>query len=685
MQGAMAMNLKPFTPGFTPPHLICLACSAVFLLGACSGSNPAGTSSGGDAVETPGAAARDAVTLADAASLARANDQYAAAQAAVNAATAAVAAAGSEADRAEARRLIAAARTAIEAAVTAAEAALTAAADGSAADIGNAARARDRANALRTSQTRVLDNALASFAWYTNALARFQIPNGEAAMPPSGGDGVTVEIDRIPRTIPDPDNPGSQKANPQAICGTNSEGTNSCPDDIPDTFKDVPYEEDKLLFSVADDAENGDEFKVGGYVGTDAGLFDPQPYTLAGLKLTSDGIVIRTGGSPPTSVSNPQWDFSDFTDTRRNITAYGNAGAAPHGDNAWDLVLKFGAPQTMSIPGGPPSRNLQSDWTGDGNFYWRSYVPAADSQLETDGEHYAANAFNQPEGYKDLGTYEVWLSNYLGANLEPVPGSGVVRCLDGTTGTSCPYDYTHYYLKYAAYGLFSYSADRQTYTSFANGQVGRIHAMHFGYSAFASEDGKRTKDIGTAITRASFRGHTLAYAVTGSNQTVAPAGNRDSKLLRGDAVLTVSIPSAGSGRLAGNLANFEEWTGSRWRPLTSGFGVTLEPADISSDGTFSGAAMPTGDTIRNRGSSAPEDFPSRIPPGNIAFAASGGIVDTYLSNRFIGVFNGSFYGPRDDSADLEVAGSWQLVGSRYQQWEVYGSFGAKQRPAASSN
>ena len=669
------MNLKPFTLGFTPSHLICLACSAAFLLGACSGSNPAGTSSGSDAdaSDTSRAAARDAVTLADAASLARANAKYAEAQVAINEATAAVetAATGSEADRAEARRLIAAARTAIEAAVTAAEAALTAAADGSAADIGNAARARDRANALRTSQTRVLDNALASFAWYTKALARTQIPNGEAAMPPSGGDGVTVKIERIPRTIPSPTAPNTQIANEDAFTST--------------TFSLVPYEDDKLLFSVTDDAEGGDEFKVGGYVGTDAGLFDEQPYTLAGLKLTSDGIVIRTGGSPPTSVSNPRWEISDFTDTRRTITAYGNAGGPPHGDNAWDLVLTFGAPQTMSIPGGPPSRNLQSDWTGDGNFYWRSYVRAADSQLETDGEHYAANAFNQIEGYKDLGTYEVWLSNYLGANLQPVPGSGVVRCLDGTTGTSCPFDYTHHYLKYAAYGLFVYSADRQTYNSFANGQVGRIHAMHFGYSAFASEDGKRTTDIGTAITSASFRGHTLAYAVTGSNQSVAPAGNRDSKLLRGDAVLTLSIPSAGSGRITGNLANFEEWAGYRWRPLTSGFGVNLQPADISNDGTFSGTAVPTGDTIRNRGSSAPEDFPSRLPPGHSSFATSGGIVAHRSGFPYTGVFNGSFYGPRDDSADLEVAGSWQLVGGTYQQWEVYGSFGAKQRPAASSN
>ena len=652
------MNLKLLT---------CFACSAAFLLGACSGSNPAGTSSGSDAVDTPGAAARDAVTLADAASLARANDQYAAAQAAVNAATAAV----ETGDRAEARRLIAAARTAIDAAVTAAEAAVTAAADGSAADIGNAARARDRANALRTSQTRVFDNALVSFAWYSGALARTQIPMGEAAMPPLGGDGVTVDIERIDRTIPDPDNPGSQMANPEAFTS--------------DKFNYVPYADKKLVFSIADDDEGDDEFKVDGYTVIKDGRPGISSSTFTGLKLTGDGIVIRTGESRS----------GDFTDMRRNITNNVNQGGT--GQNAWDLELTFGDPHVTPVARGGGS---VSDWMGNGAFHWKSIVPADPRQRETGGVYYDSRSFTQPDGFEDLGTYEVWLSNYLGVlnmGLEPEAGSGEVRCPDGTMGTSCPFDDTHHYLKYAAYGLFVYTVDTETFNanSFRASQKGRVQPLYFGYSAFADETGKKTTDIGTAITGATFTGQTLAYAFMGANHinNIANANlSRPSRLLRGDATLTVSIPKSGTGTINGNLENFERWTGSHWQPMTSGFSVRLNPAVISNTdsdtGKFSGTASASGTNLEGRAgtgetSGAPVDFPSPFDydsrtGGSFYYHQSGGL------NGTGGNYKGSFYGPRDDSTDLEVAGSWYISRTNFgfARWGVFGSFAAKQKPAA---
>ena len=672
----MAMNLKPLPRDLPPPHLICLACSAAFLLGACSGGNPAGTSSGSDAVETPGAAARDAVTLADEASLARANDQYAAAQAAVNAATAAVetAATGSEADRAEARRLVEAARTAIDAAVTAAEAAVTAAADGSDADIGNAARARDRANALRTSQTGVLDNALASFAWYTIALARIQTPMGEAAMPPSAGDGITVEIERIDRTVPTSPTDSTPMVNPKAFSSS--------------TFKDVPYADDKLVFSVADDDEGGDEFKVDGYIVRIDGnrIIDTTMFT--GLKLTGDGIVIRTGGAFANS-RFPTYNggyYADYTDMRRNITRNVNHGFINNGPwslNGWDLKLTFGDPQVTPVARGGGS---VSDWMGNGAFYWKSIVPADSRQTETDGVYYDSRSFRQPDEFKDLGTYEVWLSNYLGVadpRVEPVAGSGVVRCPDGTMGTSCPGDDIHHYLKYAAYGLFIYTVDTETFNSgtYRDSQIGRLQTLHFGYSAFASEDGKKTTDIGTAITGAKFTGQTLAYAFTGDPSR---SYSRASRLLRGDATLTVNIPKSGTGTIEGDLNNFEKWTGSHWQPMTSGFTVRLNRADISDDGTFSGGTSASGINLTGRAgtggtSTSPVDFPSTLDYNSVAgsdYDNSGGLVGTG------GGYKGSFYGPRSDSADLEAAGSWRVSSSYWSRWVVFGSFAAKQKPAA---
>lgn len=647
-----------------------LAFGMAFLLDACSSDNPAGTSSGSSGAGTGNANAGEASkaltkrggvdpigegSQAEKA-LTRANTLREVAEKAVARATLAAATAetGTKADRDAARRLIGEARNAIDAAVEAANAAVTASADGSAADIGAAARAANKANALRTERTTVLDNALASLGWFRRSLARYELKNGEAMMPPAGGDGITVRIKRIPRTIPTSSTDSTPKANPDAFTST--------------TFKDVMYADGKEVFSVADDAEGGDEFRVNGYAANDDVSLALQEHTFAGLKVTDDGIVIRTGGTPPESLQLPGEFFTDFTDMRRDITKLVNDGGPPHGENGWDLEITFREPHIVPVAGGSVS-----SWTGNSVFYWKSIVPADPSQLETDEDHYVSGAFSQPDRFKDLGTYEVWLSNYLGVlnrGLEPVASSGVVRCPDGSRGTSCPFDDTHQYSKYAAYGLFVYAADRATFRSGNTGQKGRVQTLHFGYSAFGSEDGEATTDIGTAITSATFNGQTLAYAFTGNTLF---SENRDSKLLRGDAAFTVTIPKSGAGTIEGDLENFEEWTGSRWRPLTSGLSVDLQRTDISDSGAFSGTATPSS-TVRSA------DFPSTVLPGDPNYPMSGGIARLGATSR---QYQGSFYGPRGNSADLEIAGSWQLstVGN-VLQWEVYGSFGAKQKPAA---
>ena len=118
------------------------------------------------------------------------------------------------------------------------------------------------------------------------------------------------------------------------------------------------------------------------------------------------------------------------------------------------------------------------------------------------------------------------------------------------------------------------------------------------------------------------------------------------------------------------MENFEEWTGSAWKGLVSDFSVDLRSAAITAAGTFSGAAVASS-------AAKSENFPALVPVGHRNFHLSGGLNSG-------GEFKGSFYGPRDDSADLEVAGSWS-VGTgpgNAIKWEIYGSFGAKQKPAA---
>ncbi len=614
------------------------ACGAALALGACSGGSPAAPAAGGpsdpgtDGPSDPGPDARTPAETFDAAQKA-AQEGLAKARrtvtAAVDRANGAVTAEAKKAAQEE----IKSARTELEDAVRAARALTAPAGDETRrySAIGVAAQAGDDLAEL----TRALDGAADLFAWYGQGLARYRIPNGAVVVP--NARTSTVEIERIDRTITVD---GTVKANPDAFTS--------------DTFKDVMYADGKKVFSIADDGEGGDEFKVDGWVGWPETDWRLEEFIYAGLKLTDAGLVIRTGGT--TAFDRASTIFvGDFIDMRRNLTRYANhgnvdGGRNPRGQNGWDLVLTFGKPHTMSVPVGDSSRNLQSNWTGNGDFYWRSLVPADPSQLEG-GDHYAANAFLRPEGFRDLGTYEVWLSNHAGTdtNREPVAGSG-----------RDPHyiDDEPYYLKYAAYGMFLLTADTQTFRNGYNGHASRISTIHFGYSAFADANGQKTTDIGEAIISGKFHGQTLAYEVQGGRTTTI-----NTKLLRGDVTLTVSIPKGtGAGTLEGTMSNFQQWHDDKyWTAYADISSIALNSVDISEDGTFSGRVQAT--------PSAP-------------FSSTGQ-----------GLLKGGFYGPRDDISDLEVAGSYTVgascapgrpcpnLGSQAKK-SVFGSFGAKQRPAA---
>ena len=642
-----------------------LACTAALALGACSGNNASGTTGGedptgadrdsngndgsdgggngnggsnggnGDAAQTP---LQTANTLYDEAEKA-ADNAVAVARAAVRADT--------EAARANAQRLISLASTALDDAVEAADAAVAAASAGSAAQIGAAARARTAAIQLRTAQAEALDDARDSLAWYGRKLARYVLASGAAVKPRESTNKAVIV--RIPRTIDTSATDSTQITNPAAFKA--------------DTFKTVMYEEGKKVFSTADDGEGGDEFKVDGWVGWPETDWRLEAFVHTGLKLTDAGLVIRTGGT----ITIPGWPSQifivDYADMRRNLANYANQGGTGH--NGWDLEITFDAPQNMPVPNAPDGENWVSSWQGNGDFYWRAIAPADEEmQLAADGKYYQEGAFLQPDGYKDLGTYEIWLSNHIGVDtkLEPPPGQEGT-CRDGSRRTACPEDDEQYYLDYAAYGLFVLTADTETFRAGYNGHASRVNTLHFGYSAFADADGQRTTDIGTAITSGKFYGSTLAYEVQGGRTTTI-----NTKLLRGDVVLTVNIPKGtGTGTLQGTMRNFQRWDeeGGYWTAYADRLAVTVNSTAISADGTFSGRVAAT--------------------PSN------------EWSSNGQGLLKGSFYGPRNDSNDLEIAGSYTVgqgfapgnpdrtnfphLGSQGRKG-VFGSFAAKQRPAA---
>ena len=617
-----------------------LACVSALALGACSGNNASSVTTGGDGEPGTDPADPDGEEEPARTPLEEARHLYGLAQAAVEQAQAAITA--GDQDRTQ---KVADAKKALRAAVAAADAAVQAAEDGDAAARHAAAGAQELANSYLASQTRELDRALAEFvaslAWYNKRLIRHQFANGVAVMPNEGAN--EVEIARIPRTKDTSPTDSAQIPNPAAFTST--------------TFKTVPYADGKMAFVPSDD-----EFKVDGYTSVLASTVAPERFFQTGLKLKSDGLVIRTGG---TSTFTAGTTATDYTDMRKDITKRtddtdgdgvieNNVGGddGEEGQNGWDLEITFDEPQTTRVAAG------ETSWMGNGDFYWRGIVPAARSQTATDGDYYQANAFRQTEGFKDLGTYEVWLSNHSGLdnNFEPVAGSGVVDCPENSgRGLSCPYDDEHHYLKYAAYGVFVYTSDVETFFEIVggerNGQKGRMQSIHFGYSAFADETGKKTTDIGTAITSGRFRGQALAYGVKGDF-----GGLTDAALLRGDAVFTVSIPkTAGSGSIRGTLNNFEQWIDGAWTDFS--MTVTLPSTTVNDNGTFDSGADPT----------------------VYAITATG---RTDL-NTERGNFKGAFYGPRSDSDDLEVAGSWTIGiagGGSYSatEWSIMGSFGARQ-------
>ena len=626
-----------------------LACSAALLLGACSGNNPLGTTSsdtdnggstgngGTDGNANEGSSGDDGTGSTE---LGRADTQYAAARRAVDAAIRAAQGATTEAEGARARELIAAARAALTAAVTAANAAVTAAADGSPAEIGAAARSQTRANDYLEEQTEELNRARASLAWYGGNLVRVKLADGAAVVPAE----TTVEVDRT----------NIKTAN--ALGGA---------DGNVNPFKAIKYSEGKRVF-----ADTGDEFEVQGYVTQIDTNNSLDPTVLSGLKLTSDGLEIRTGyvsgardisgdGTPDGPVSS-SFDYPDLT---RKL----NVGGAAD-DNLWDVEITFKEPQTMAVPGAPDGESWVSSWNGNGDFYWRSLVPLDDTQ-KSGGANYAGDSFHSnPVGYRNIGTYEVWLSNHIGLdpNLEPAAGETTL-CPDGSRGTSCPSDDENLYLDYAAYGLFVFISDPDVFDN--RGYYGRVQSMHFGYEAFGTGDGQRTTDINETITSGTFLGETIAYAFQGDRgigtNAANPTKTLPTKLLRGDVSLTVTIPkTSGTGNLTGEMTNFEEWFDNRvWRTYTvhgADFKVTLndgagtpQAVDIGTDGSFRGVATATPSSRLNRNGK--------------------------------GYFYGNFYGPRGNADDLEAAGSWEIgnhsTGSvSVQNYYIFGSFGAKQRP-----
>ena len=649
-----------------------LACGMILLLGACSGNPPPpGTSTTPTPPPTDG---EDMTGVETAQQLIDARQAITDARAKVKeaedaVALTAVAATNTAANRKDARDKIKAAIDELAAAETRVRGILSNAEGEDAALRRLLLQEQITIVALNAEKTPELRNAEKPLFWFTGALARQTLARDEVRVPRE--DVNDAKISRTPRRIPTSATVSTPKDNPDRITAN--------------TFEDIPYASGKMVFSTDEEdekaAHDGTEtFKVNAYTSYLGSNENPDNNALTGLRLTGDGLVIRFGG---TTKTYPDTIMKLGTNTDAQNTADAVAGS-----NQWDLTIQFDAPQTEEVDKGVAS------WTGNGDFYWKAIADADDSQLQATGANYNAGQLPQPAGHKDLGVYEVWLSNHIGVDkgLEPAPDSS----LDPN-----PSDDTHIYLKYAAYGLFLYTADDGLVYGRVSGypayqselRGGRVQSINFGYSAFENATGKKTSDIKDGISGGTFKGETLALAYIGDGRGTAILAypKIETKLARGDVTLTVNIPktSGSAGDIKGSITGFQEWDdlNSRWKDglsLTSRAATavrgTVHTVYLNADGTTGGAAVSINE---NTGafSGAAKAYASGAT--NAAANSLDGVLNSHDTSETGGVFKGNFYGPRTRE-DLEVAGSWRLgfltLGADANtKWAITGSFGAKQR------
>ncbi len=311
--------------------------------------------------------------------------------------------------------------------------------------------------------------------------------------------------------------------------------------------------------------------------------------------------------------------------------------------NQDDLTIAFGAPSQS--PHGEPA------------YYWKAKVPLTEAQREQ-RLPWGQGSDAPTEGRRpiELGTYELWLSNYGG--------------LDKGANADDASDDTHRYLEYAAHGLFMFFDNVKALPSFT-----RVQAFAFGYDAFADADGMRTAERFPTSIAATFKGHTMARFLENADQPDHII--LDGALpIRGEITLNACIGGSsctGDGpttanTISGMISGLEELRhDGQWIPyLPAAGGIPMEEGVIAADGSFGG----------------PLDHPrvTSGDPNTWHFAGE------HPSSKY----GGNLYGP---GSALEAAGWWHVqpdnrtprldnagrraLPYRARNSSLIGSFGAK--------
>ena len=282
-----------------------------------------------------------------------------------------------------------------------------------------------------------------------------------------------------------------------------------------------------------------------------------------------------------------------------------------------NIEISFGAPRASS-------------YDERGTNYWLVQVPSPRLEADTTPDFSVGSQAGNDNriAEQDMGSYELWLSNYAGADSGAAGG-------------------THRYLSYAAYGLFKHNGA---------GRLGRFSTFHYGLDSFGPSNPLPTEAAGSFT--GTFKGRTRGFVVTSRTPRSRAGWGLVETLyhLRGDLALTAKIGTTGN-RVEGTISNLQfaygntpgVWTQSGNAGIPHGLGgrtIELQDAGIGANGAYSGTASPR-------------------PAGS-------GL------GLFDGHYEGTFYGPV--GAGMETAGTWWLPVNNSDGGEtvdgLVGSFGA---------
>lgn len=413
--------------------------------------------------------------------------------------------------------------------------------------------------------------------------------------------------------------------------------------------------------------------------------YDPEGGFTMSFGATADGALIFGDLEPLAAKGGVSGDLDRDNRVTQDIEiSFGAPSADPYGERGYWWLIE--APS--------PKRDLVRDSDGNpvtttaaaGNHMWMS-ADGQTQQEDGDGNPLYVTLDDDPLPGILAGSYDAFLSNHAG------PDAGE----DGTVGTD---DDEQRYLRYAAYGLFSF-VDYNT----ASARPGRIQTFHYGFDAFDSDADTATPPVPEAADvsiAATFAGKTAGWVLLplfrsdeasttlgsgrfnhcGSAGTARCERNFVNQLirLRGNVELSACIGGGGCAGIAvtdpnaieGTISDFEYspvvgyWTDRdtavidrAWRTLHGSIGLA---GTIAADGVYAGAATPTAQaepTTQNM------DRDPYMSAGGYPMATTWGV----------GEFEGVFYGPIDA---LETAGTW-WVPARENIWQyagMVGSFGA---------